>query len=310
MTTLGFDKPLYILPFDHRGSFQKKMFGWDGELTTQQTAEIAGAKRVIYDAFKETVHAGVPKDKAGILVDEQFGAAILHDAAREGYTTCCPAEKSGQNEFDFEYGEEFADHIEAFHPAFCKVLVRYNPEGDQLLNGRQSLRLSRLSEYLHTDQSRSRFMFELLVPPEKAQLARLNGNKKAYDTELRPKLMAEAIQQLQDAGVEPDVWKIEGLDRHEDCERIVAAARREGRSQVGCIILGRGEDDKKVREWLMTAAAVPGFIGFAVGRTSFWQPLIDWRAQKISRETAVGEVAQRYQEFVEIFESIKQGVPA
>ena len=310
MTTLGFDKPLYILPFDHRGSFQKKMFGWDGKLTTQQTAEIAAAKGVIYDAFQASVHAAVPKDKAGILVDEQFGAEILHDAAREGYATCCPAEKSGQDEFDFEYGEEFADHIEAFHPAFCKVLVRYNPEGDPALNRRQSFRLSRLSEYLHTDQSRSRFMFELLVPPEKAQLDRLNGDKRAYDTELRPKLMAEAIQQLQDAGVEPDVWKIEGLDRQQDCERIVTAARREGRSQVGCIILGRGEDDMKVREWLMTAAAVPGFIGFAVGRTSFWQPLIDWRANKIKRDTAVGEIAQRYQEFVEIFESIEKVVPA
>jgi myo-inositol catabolism protein IolC len=310
MTTLGFDKPLYVLPFDHRGSFQKKMFGWDGELTAQQTAEIAAAKRVIFDAFQASVHAAVPKDKAAILVDEQFGAEILHDAAREGYATCCPAEKSGQNEFDFEYGEEFPDHIEAFSPTFCKVLVRYNPEGDQALNRRQSDRLNRLSEYLHTDQSPSGFMFELLVPPEKAQLARLNGDKKAYDTELRPKLMAQAIEQLQDAGVEPDVWKIEGLDRHEDCERIVTTARRDGRSQVGCIILGRGEDDNKVREWLITAAAVPGFIGFAVGRTSFWQPLVDWRADQISRETAVGEIAQRYQEFVEIFESIKQGVPA
>src|SRR5271165_3293606 len=112
MTTLGFDKPLYVLPFDHRGSFQKKMFGWDGELSPQQTAEIAAAKRVIYDAFKLAVQAGVPKDKAGILVDEQFGAAILRDAAAEGYLTSCPAEKSGQDEFDFECGHDFADQIE------------------------------------------------------------------------------------------------------------------------------------------------------------------------------------------------------
>jgi len=308
MTDLGFDRPLYILPFDHRGSFQKKMFGWQGTLSQQQTDEIAAAKRVIYDAFKAAVHAAVSKDKAGILVDEQFGAAILHDAKREGYATCCPAEKSGQDEFDFEYGEEFPDHIEAFEPDFCKVLVRYNPEGNQSVNRRQSDRLSRLSEYLHTDQSSSRFMFELLVPPEKAQLDRLNGDKKAYDTELRPRLMVETIEQLQDAGVEPDVWKIEGLDRREDCEAVVAAARRQSRDRVGCIILGRGEDDKKVREWLVTAAAVPGFIGFAVGRTSFWNPLVDWRANKISRETAVGEIAQRYQEFVEIFESIQKAV--
>jgi myo-inositol catabolism protein IolC len=310
MTTLGFDKPLYVLPFDHRGSFQKKMFGWDGALTLQQTAEIAAAKQVIYDAFEAAVHAGVPKDKAGILVDEQFGAAILRDAAVEGYATCCPAEKSGQDEFDFEYGEDFGKHIEAFQPTFCKVLVRYNPEGDQSLNRRQSARLKRLSEYLHSSKSHSRFMFELLVPAEKAQLAQLNGDKKAYDLELRPRLMAEAIEQLQDAEVEPDVWKIEGLERREDCERIVAAARRQRRSRVGCIILGRGEDDTKVREWLTTAAAVPGFIGFAVGRTSFWGPLVDWRAKKTTRNDAVAEIARRYREFVEIFETRENVVPA
>src|SRR5258708_37722605 len=164
MTNPGFDKPLYILPFDHRGSFQKKMFGWDGALSAQQTAEIAAAKQVIYDAFIAAVHAGVPKDKAGILTDEQFGAAIVRDAVEDGYTTCCPVEKSGQDEFDFEYGEDFERHIEAFHPTFSKVLVRYNPEGDQVLNRRQSARLKRLSEYLHSNKSRSRFMFELLVP--------------------------------------------------------------------------------------------------------------------------------------------------
>src|SRR5271168_2051750 len=149
MSTLGFDKPLYILPFDHRGSFQKKMFGWDGELSPQQTAEIAAAKRVIYDAFTAAVRAGVPREKAGILVDEQFGAAILRDAAKSGYSTSCPAEKSGQDEFDFEYGEDFAKHIELFNPTFCKVLVRYNPEGDKNLNQRQAARLKRLSDYLH-----------------------------------------------------------------------------------------------------------------------------------------------------------------
>jgi len=310
MTTPGFDKPLYILPFDHRGSFQQKMFGWNGELSSQQTAEIAAAKRLIYDAFREAVSAGVPKEKAGILVDEQFGSTILRDAAAEGYATSCPAEKSGQDEFDFEYGDDFVKHIETFHPTFCKVLVRYNPEGDKILNRRQTDRLKRLSDYLHSGRSRSRFMFELLVPAEKAQLDRLKGNKRAYDLELRPRLMVQTIEELQDAEIEPDVWKIEGLDRREDCKEIVASARRGGRTAVGCIILGRGEDDAKVREWLTTAAAVPGFIGFAVGRTSFWEPLVDWRANTITRNAAVAEIARRYKEFVEIFETREKVVLA
>jgi 5-dehydro-2-deoxygluconokinase len=302
--TCGFDKPLYVLPFDHRGSFQTKMFGWKGTLTTEQTAEIAATKQVIYDGFKAAVAAGVAKQNAGILVDEQFGAAILRDAAKQGYSTSCPAEKSGQDEFDFEYGEEFAKHIEAFQPTFCKVLVRYNPEGDRTLNQRQAARLKRLSDYLH-GKGKSLYMFELLVPAEKAQLDRVKGDKKAYDRELRPTLMVQAIQQLQDAGVEADIWKIEGLDRREDCVKVVAAARRNGRDKVGCIILGRGEDDKKVREWLATAAPVPGFIGFAVGRTTFWDPLIDMRAKKTTRDAAVAEIARRYREWVDTFEKAR-----
>src|SRR5262245_25112499 len=309
MKTIGYDKPLYVLPYDHRGSFETKMFGWHGDLTAAQTAEIAAAKQVIYDGFKSAVAAGVPKEKAGILVDEQFGASILRDAAAQGYTFACPAEKSGQEEFDFEYGEEFAKHIEAFQPTFCKVLVRYNPEGDAALNRRQAERLKQLSDYLHS-KGQSRFMFELLVPAEKSQLDRLKGDKKVYDLELRPSLMVQTILQLQDSGVEPDVWKIEGLDRREDCEKIVAAAHRGGRDKVGCIILGRGEDEKKVREWLATAAAVSGFIGFAVGRTDFWEPIVNFRAKKITREAAVGEIARRYQEFVDIFESARAGVSA
>jgi 5-dehydro-2-deoxygluconokinase len=145
-------------------------------------------------------------------------------------------------------------------------------------------------------------MFELLVPAEKAQLEKLKGDKKAYDRELRPRLMVESIEQLQDAQVEPDVWKIEGLDRREDCAKVVATARQGGRDKVSCIILGRGEDDKKVREWLTTAAGVPGFIGFAVGRTDFWEPLVHWRDKKTTREAAVNEMARRYREFVDAFE--------
>ncbi len=309
MTAIGFNEPLYILPFDHRGSFQTKMFGWTGTLIPEQTAEIASTKQVIYDGFKAALHAGVPEQKAGILVDEQFGGAILRDARANGHTTACPAEKSGQEEFDFQYGEEFAKHIEAFQPTFCKVLVRYNPEGDRALNQRQAARLKRLSDYLHTD-GRSKFMFELLVPAEKAQLDHVKGDKKAYDLELRPRLMVQTIMELQDAQVEPDVWKIEGLDRREDCEKVVAAARRRGRDNVGCIILGRGENDQKVREWLTTAAAVPGFIGFAVGRTSFWNPLINMRAKQITRQDAVAQIAGRYREFVSIFENARIETPA
>jgi myo-inositol catabolism protein IolC len=301
MTVRGYQKPLYILPFDHRGSFETGMFGWKGDLTAEQTAQIAAAKQIIWEGFQQAIAEGASKEKGGILVDEQFGEAILRDAAEKGITFACPAEKSGQEEFDFEYGDDFAMHIEAVHPTFCKVLVRYNPEGDPALNRRQSERLKRLSDYLR-DANRSLFMFELLVPAEKAQLDKVNGDKKSYDRNIRPSLMEWTIRELQEAGVEPDVWKIEGLDRKEDCEQMVATARAGGRDSVGLIILGRGEGEAKVREWLTTAAAVPGFIGFAVGRTDFWDPLVSWRDKKISREDAVSQIAAHYRSFVDEFE--------
>jgi 5-dehydro-2-deoxygluconokinase len=297
----GYDRPLYIQPLDHRASFQSKMFGWKSPLSAAQTAEIAGAKQVIYDGFLAALADGVPREKTGILVDEQFGAAILRDATSRSIVTACPAEKSGQDEFDFEYGEDFASHIEKIDPTFCKVLVRYNPGSDRTLNKRQSARLRRLSDFLAA-RDRSRFLFEMLVPPEKTQLDQLNGDRRAYDRELRPHLMVQAIAELQDSGVEPDLWKVEGLERREDYERIVAAARAGGRRNVGCIVLGRGADNEIVRDWLEIAATVPGFVGFAIGRTVFWDPLVAWRSKRMTRDQAVAEIARRYHQYADLFE--------
>jgi myo-inositol catabolism protein IolC len=299
--SIGYNRPLYMLSFDHRGSFETEMFGRQGNLTPAQTAESAQAKQVIYDGFKVAVAASVSREKAAILVDEQFGADILRDAKARGFVTACPAEKSGHDEFDFEYGVDFAEHIEAVQPTFCKVLVRFNPGGDFYLNRRQLLRLQQLSNFLHR-YSQSRFMLELQVPPETSQLVKLTGDKKAYDQRLRPKLVLLAIHQLQNCGIEPDVWMIEGLDRREDCERIVAAAQRDGRDQVGCMVLGSDKDEDKVCNWLMTAAGVKGFIGFAAGPKQFRETLADFRAKTIGRDRAVWEIARSFQKPADIFE--------
>jgi myo-inositol catabolism protein IolC len=145
-------------------------------------------------------------------------------------------------------------------------------------------------------------MFELLVPATHAQQAHVHGDAAAYDRELRPGLMVEAIRALQDAGVEPDIWKVEGLDRRQDCARIVEVARRGGRGEVGCIVLGRGADEAKVVQWLEIAASVSGFIGFAVGRTTFWDAVAAYQAGATTRREAAEQIAQRYAEWAEIFE--------
>ncbi len=298
---LGYDKALYLLPFDHRRSYVSGMFDFKLPLSAQQRDQVIDSKQLIYEGFRQALTEGVPIESAGILVDEEFGAGILRDAQRRGYATALSVEQSGTEEFAFEYGADFANHIETFDPTFAKVLVRCNPDGDRALILRQVGRLKQLSD--HCQRGQRRFMFELLVPPTDEQLAREGGDKDVFDRQTRPLLMQQTLRDLQDAGVEPDVWKTEGLDRHAECERIVEIARRGGRDKVGCIVLGRGADEAKVRSWLSIAATVPGFIGFAVGRTSFWDAVAGYRAQTLTRAEAITQIALRLREWVDIFEA-------
>lgn len=288
----GYTEPLYLLPFDHRHSYLTGMFHFEPPLSADQTARVVDSKRVIYEGFLRSLELGVPSEHAGILVDETFGADLLRDAAGRGAITAMSVEGSGSDEFQFEYGDDFAAHIQAFAPTFAKVLVRYNPQGDAALNARQTERLVRLSAWCQAH--RQRLMFELLVPATELQLAQAGGDAAAYDLGQRPDLMIESIRTLQQAGVEPDVWKIEGLDRRDDCARVVTAARAGGRTEVSCIVLGRGADDAKVSGWLRTAASVAGFIGFAVGRTSFWNAIAAFEAGKATRTEAVGRIAGEF----------------
>ncbi len=297
---LGFTRDLYIMPFDHRGSFQEKLFGIKGRTpTAEETREIASYKQMIYEGFKVALKAGVPTEKAGILADEQFGSEVLLDCKANGYMTACPAEKSGQDEFDFEYGAEFGAHIKKFSPTFVKVLVRYNPQGDHTGNQRQAERLKKLSDFCHSNQIK--YMFELLVPATAEQLKSVDGSTARYDHELRPQLMVESMMQLQNHGVEADVWKLEGIENIEDWKKVVAQARTGGRSHVGIILLGRGENAEKVRHWLSTAAKVPGVIGFAVGRTIFWEPLKSVKDGTRTREQAIQQIAQNYKSFCDLW---------
>jgi len=297
---LGYDKPLYILAFDHRGSFQKKFFGVSGEPNEEETARISDAKRVIYEGARRAQDEGVEADAAGVLVDEQFGAAIARDGKAAGLRLAMPVEKSGQEEFDFQYGDEFGAHIETFDPNFSKVLVRYNTEGDQAMNERQAGRLKRLGDWLH--EHGRLFLFELLVPATPEQIEAAGGDEQRWDSEERPKLMKVAIEELQEAGVEPDIWKIEGIDRREDCEMISATTRRDGRDGVACVVLGRGADDAAVDHWLETGSGVPGYIGFAIGRSIWWDPLKGFVDGNLGREEAAKQIAANYRRFIDVYQ--------
>jgi myo-inositol catabolism protein IolC len=302
---LGYDKPLYILAFDHRGSFQKKFFGVTGDPNPEETARISDAKRVIFEGLQRALDEGVSKEAAGGLVDEQFGAEIARTAKAQGLTLAMPVEKSGQNEFDFDYGADYGAHIEEFDPTFSKVLVRWNPEGDPATNERQGARLKELGDWLH---ERGRiFLFELLVPAEPHQLEAVGGDEKRWDSEERPKLMRGAIEQLHGVGVEPDIWKIEGIDRREDCETLAAECRKDGRDGVACVVLGRGADDTAVDHWLRMGSGVPGYIGFAIGRSIWWDPLKAHVDGASLREDAAEQIAANYRRFIDVYNGVEGG---
>ncbi|MFI5265466.1 MAG: 2-deoxy-5-keto-D-gluconate 6-phosphate aldolase domain-containing protein [Candidatus Levyibacteriota bacterium] len=296
----GYNKPLYILPFDHRSTFLKGMFGISGrEPTPEEIEEVKTAKKVIYEAFQKAVVDEVPKIGAAILVDEQFGTEILLDAREKGFTTILTTEKSGQELFDFEYGADFKNHIEKIKPTFVKALVRYNPEGNPEDNKTQLGRLKILSDFCSTNNYK--FLIEPLIPPTEEELVLTHGDKKMYDREIRPELAVRMIKEFQDAGVAVDIWKIEGLSDPLEYQHVVSQARSNGRDGVGVIILGRGESREMVVEWIAAGRNTPGVIGFAVGRTIFWQPLMDLKDKKIDRETAIDRIAKNYIYFYQLF---------
>jgi 5-dehydro-2-deoxygluconokinase len=302
---LGYDGKLYILAFDHRGSFQKKMFGIEGDPTPEQTETITDAKRLIFEGMAEAVQRGAEAGATGVLVDEQYGSNVPEQAREHGLKLAMPVEKSGQNEFDFQYGDDFGAHIEKYNPDFSKVLVRFNPEDpDEDMNQRQLGRLKRLADWLHSNNRK--FLFELLVPATAEQLETVEGSTDRYDAELRPDLMRRAIEAIQDAGIEVDIWKIEGVDERDDAQMLAEQARSgAAREGVTCVLLGRGASDEKVEHWLEQASPVEGFIGFAIGRSIWWDALKGFLAHELEREAAASQIADKYLRFVEVYERQK-----
>jgi myo-inositol catabolism protein IolC len=302
---LGYDGKLYILAFDHRGSFQKKMFGIEGEPTPEETETITDAKRLVFEGMEKAVERGVDASAAGVLVDEQFGGDVPRLAREHGLALAMPVEKSGQDTFDFQYGDDFGEHILEFDPQFSKVLVRYNPDGDEEANRTQLDKLKRLADWLHENDRL--FLFELLVPAEPAQLESVGGDTDRYDAELRPELMRQSIENIQNHGIEVDIWKIEGVDRQEDAQTLVDQTRKgDGRENVVSVLLGRGASDDKVDHWLQQAAPVEGMVGFAIGRSIWWDALKGFLDGSVERDAAAKQIADNYLRFIKVYDDAEQ----
>ena len=276
------------------------------EPTEEEIEKIKKAKAIIYQGFKKALSQGLPKESSAILVDEQFGDELLRDAHENGFTIILTVERSGQKNFEFEYGEEFDQHIKKYDPTFIKALVYYNPEGEKELNARQREKLAQLTKFAH--ENGYKLLIETLIPATIEQLAKFGGDPDRYDQEARPFLTSRIIKEMQDGSVDPDVWKLEGMAKREDYQMAVQQAKADGRESVGIVILGRAADASLVETWIKVGAKVPGVIGFAIGRTIFWNPILKFEEGKIKEEEASEIISKRFLHYYHLFIEAREGL--
>ena len=298
----GYSQDLYILAFDHRGTITKGLLGVEGREPTQDEAnKVSEMKEIIFDGFLKANEYGITGGDPAILVDETFGLEVQQKAKEMNIKFAAPVEKSGQKVFDFEYGDQFGEKINEVGADFVKILVRWNPDDEEEIRETQGNRIKELSDWL--TENDKKFLLEFLVPATEEQLASVENDQARYDSEIRPKLAVKVVEEMRERGADPDIWKIEGLDTPEDCEKVAHAIRTGDREDVIAVVLGRGASDEKVNEWLIAGSSVEGYKGFAIGRSIFWDALKSFHEGEKSREEAVEEIAQSYLGFLSVYQN-------
>ncbi len=286
--------PLLILAMDHRGSFGKTLFDVvDDKPTNEQRSAMQKAKKLIYQGL---LHAApqLTAGRAGVLVDEQYGQHVVDRAGHDPVVLAVPIEASGHDWFILQFGERWLEHLRAIDPAYVKVLVRDNPDFAESSRVTQLESLATVSSLLQSEGYS--LLYELLVPATDEQLASVGGSADRYDAELRPELSVKVLADNQDAGVEPVLWKIEGLETVDAAQAVAAQARSGGRS-ADLIVLGRDAPAERIHHWLAVASQVPEFVGFAIGR-SIWQDTVEaWHQGDLADDEAVSAIAATYLDF-------------
>ena len=298
----GYSNELYILAFDHRGTLTKGLLGVEGrQPTVDEASRVSSMKDIIFDGFIEAKNSGISGGDPAILVDETFGLQVQQKAKEMGIKYAAPVEKSGQKVFDFEYGDAFGEKIIEVDADFIKILVRWNPNDDIETREVQGKRIKILSDWI--EENERKFLLEFLVPATDEQLESVDGDQSRYDSEIRPKLAVQVVEEMREKGADPDIWKIEGLDTKEDCEKVATSIKDGGREDVIAVVLGRGANDEKVNQWLRAGSSVDGYKGFAIGRSIFWNSLKGWHQDQKSREEAVSEIAESYLSFISVYQN-------
>jgi myo-inositol catabolism protein IolC len=295
---------LFILAFDHRASFLRSFFGVTSEPSEAERERASRAKDVIWSGLERALDEGdVDPSTVGVLADATYARRVIDEARARGIRYAIPLEESGGDELALETSA-WRERLAELDPTWAKILVRYNPDGDESMNERQRAVLADVSEHCRTIGRA--FMLEVLVPAEPGQLSAVGDDPDRYDREVRPALVIRAIEEMQASGIEPDIWKLEGLDERADCEAVASAARANGRAHVGCVVLGRGADDRAVERWVRTAAGVEGWTGFAIGRSIWWEPLrgyFDGGESEAPRDSAEAAIAGTFTRYARVFVS-------
>ncbi len=284
---------LYILPFDHRGSFMK-LINASQPPTKRDIQKAKAYKKIIYLAFLKSLKE-VPKKHTAILGDEWLSKDILKDAKKKKIIICNTFEKSGKKEFQFER-KDWKKQLQEIKPDYAKILIRYNPKNKKI-NLRQAKKLAGFGRYLKN--KKAKFLLEIITPNQTREERSSSVSRKS-PISMKPKTILKAIKQLQKKGAHPDIWKLEGINKIKDMKKI----SKQIKSKI--VILGRGENKKKAEHWLKIAAKFDNVIGFAIGRTIFANPLKDYNNKKTTKEQTINKISKNYINFVKLFEKLKE----
>lgn len=297
-------RQMCILAFDHRSTFRRLVAETPSERPGLRHDLISECKRLVFDAYESAVGRGIiSTENTSVIVDEECASGLARRCEAAGYTFGMPVERTEQEVFEFEYEDDWQGHIEAFNATYYKGLVRWNPL-EEAANAEQTERLRDLSRFLRATERA--FLLELLVPPSRVDRKKPGFDAEHFDVEVRPAATVVAMEQLHARDVVPDYWKIEGVSRRSECEAIGAIARAHpDKPDAGCVVLGRSAPDEQVRHWLAVSAGVPGYHGFAIGRSVFNEPLTAWLRGEAENDAVVIAVANQFASLVEFYASAR-----
>lgn len=291
---------LYILAFDQRSSLIKALFDKQN-ITSAEKKLVGNYKRLIFDGFLNVWKNFDEQErkKLAVLVDEEFGSAVIKSAKRKKISFALSQEKSGKQTVAFEYGSHFGEKIKKIRPDFVKILVRYNAR-DKEENKKQLKKLKEMSVWCL--KNNYIFLVELLVPANERDLLMARGKLRIFDERLRPQLACRAIVEFYDAGIFPDIWKIEALSSKAQWQELLPIIYNSQKGEnVSVIMLGRNASVAQVKKW-MAVCPRPQVSGFAIGRTIWLRAILDLHKKKINRKQAVKQIARNYFEFIKLWE--------